>query len=72
MTFAPPTIAPMINANLKHKPNPIPNLNPYPTPYPKPNHYPHSHSLLSEISSQEQLLPEQMSDHHQCTSVMIC
>ena len=29
----------------------------------KPNHYPHSNSLLSEVSSQEQLSPEQMSDH---------
>ena len=68
-TFAPATIAPVINANVKHNPNPNPNpnpkrnLNPYPTLNQKPNHYPHSNSLLSEISSPEQLLPEQMSDH---------
>ena len=63
-TFAPATIAPMINANVKRNPNPNPNpyLNPYPTPNQKPNHYPHSNSL-SEIS-QEQLLLEQVSDHH--------
>ena len=32
-TFAPATIAPMVNANFKHNPNPNPNpnLNPYPT-----------------------------------------
>ena len=31
MTFTPATIAPEINANIKHnpKPNPNPNLNPY-------------------------------------------
>ena len=29
----------------------------------KPTRYPHSNSLLFEISSQEQLSPEQMSDH---------
>ena len=36
----------------------MPNLNPYPTSNQKPNQYPeaHSNSLLSEISSQEQLL----------------
>ena len=62
MTFAPATIAPMVNANVKHNPNPNPNpnLNPYPTLNQKPNHNPHSNSLLSE---QEQLSPEQMSDH---------
>ena len=34
MTFAPVTIASMINADIKHNPNPnpIPNLDPYPTP----------------------------------------
>ena len=66
-TFAPATIAPVINANVKRKPNPNPNpklnLNPYPTPNQKPNYYLHSNSLLSEISSPEQLSPEQMSDH---------
>ena len=31
-TFAPATIAPMVNANVKHdNPNPNPNPNPYPT-----------------------------------------
>ena len=68
-TFAPATIAPVINANVKRNPNPNPNpkpnLHPYPTPNQKPNHYPHSNSLLSEISSPEQLLPEQMSDHQE-------
>ena len=49
------------NANVKHNPNP--NLNPYPTLNQKPNYHPHSISLLLEISSQEQLSPEQMSDH---------
>ena len=53
-TFAPATIAPVINANVKHNPNPKtipkPNLNPYPTPNQKPNHYPYSNSLLPEIS----------------------
>ena len=57
----------MLNANVKHNPNPNPNFNPnlkfYPTFNKKPNHYPHSNSLLLEISSQEQLSPEQMSDH---------
>ena len=66
-TFAPATIliAAMINANVKHNPNPNPNpnLNPYPTLKHKPNHYPHSTSLSLEISSQEQLSPEQLSDH---------
>ena len=62
-TFAPATIAPMINANVERNPNPNPYLNPYPTPNQKPNHHPHSNFLLSEIPSQEQLSPEQMSDH---------
>ena len=64
-TFALATIAPMVNANVKHNPNPnlIPNPNPYPTLNLKPNHYPRSNSLLLEISSQEQLSLEQMSDH---------
>ena len=55
----------MVNANVKHNPNPnlIPNPNPYPTLNLKPNHYPHSYSMLLEISSQEQLSLEQMSDH---------
>ena len=60
-TFALATIAPMINANVKPNPNPNPkpNLNPYyPTPNQKPNHHPNSNSLLSEISSPEQLSPE--------------
>ena len=49
------------NTNVKRNPNPNPNpnLNPYPTPNQKPNHYLHSNSSLSEISSQEQLSPEQ-------------
>ena len=42
-------------------PNPCPNPNP--TPNKKPIHYPTCNSVLSEISSQEQLSPEQMSDH---------
>ena len=71
MTFAPATIAPVINVNVKPNPNPNPNpkpnLNPYPTPNQKSNHYPHSKSLLSEISSPEQLSPEQMSDHLKIT-----
>ena len=52
--FAPATIAPVINANVKRtsNPNPNPNLNPYPTPNQKANHYPHSNSLLPEISWQ--------------------
>ena len=66
-TFAPATIAPVINTNVKHNsnpnPNPNPNLNSYPSPNPKPNHYPHSNSLLPKISWQGQLSPEQMSDH---------
>ena len=64
-TFAPATIAPMVNANVKHNPNPNPhpNLNPYPTLIQKPNHNPYCNSLLSEISSQEQLSPKQMLDH---------
>ena len=65
-TVAPATIAPVINANVKRNsnPKPNPNLNPYPTPNQNPNRYPHSNSLLPEISWQEQLSPEQMSDHH--------
>ena len=72
-TFAPATIAPVINVNVKRNPNPNPNpnpkpnLNPYPTPNQKPNHYPHSNSLLSEISS-----PEQMSDHRFFNSSKMC
>ena len=66
-TFAQATIAPVINVNVNRNPNPNPkpkpNLNPYPTPNQKSNHYPHSNSLLSEISSPEQMSPEQMSDH---------
>ena len=69
-TFAPATIiVPMIYTNVKRNPNPKlnpnlnPNINPYPTPNQKPNHYPHSKILLSEISSSDQLSPEQMSDH---------
>ena len=68
-TFAPATTALVINTNVKHNPNPNPNLNPdpylnpYPTPNQKPNHYLHSNSLLPEISWQEQLSPEQISDH---------
>ena len=46
MTFAPATIAPVINANVKRNPNPNPNpkpnLNPHPTPNQKSNHYPNS------------------------------
>ena len=61
-TFAPATIAPVIDANVKRNPNPNPNpkpnLNPYHTLNQKPNHYPHSNSLLFEISSPEQLSPE--------------
>ena len=65
----------MVNVNVKHNPNPNPipnpyhNLNPYPSLNQKPNHYPHSNSLLLEISSQEQLPPEQMLDHRRvkCT-----
>ena len=72
----------MVNTNVKHNPNPNfnpnPNLNPYPILNQKPNHYPHSNSLLSEISWQEQLSPEQMSDHRwpdiktrlECTSIL--
>ena len=52
-----------VKRNPNPNPNPKPNLNPYPTPNQKPNHYPHTNSLLSEISSPEQLSPEQMSDH---------
>ena len=69
-TFAPATIAPRVNANVKHNPtpnpipNPNPNLNPYPTlNWSKTQSLPHFNSLLLEISSQEQLSPEQMSDH---------
>ena len=53
----------MISANVYLNPNPNPNLTPYPTPNQKPNHYPHSNSLLSDITSMEQLLPEQMLEH---------
>ena len=51
--------------NLKRSPNPNPNpnLNPYPTPNKIPIINPHSNSFLSEISWQEQLSAEQMSDH---------
>ena len=56
------TLAPVTNANIKPKPNPNPN--PYTTLNQKPNDNPRSYSLLQEISLQEQLLPEQMSDHH--------
>ena len=54
------TFAPVINVNVKRNPNPNPkpNLKPYPTLNQKPNHYPHSNSLLSEISSPEQMSPE--------------
>ena len=40
-TFAPKTIAPVKNANVKHNPNPNPNpnLNLYPTPNQKPRMY---------------------------------
>ena len=52
-TFAPATVAPVINANVKRNPNsnpnPNPNLKPYPTLNQKPNYYPHFNSLLSEI-----------------------
>ena len=63
------TNAPVVNANVKHNlnPNPIPNLNPYRTRKQTPNHHPHSNSLLLEISLQEQLSPEQMSDHQYIT-----
>ena len=60
-TFAPATIAPIINAIVKRNPNP--NLNLYPTPNQKPNHYPHSNSLLPDILWQEQLSVEQMLDY---------
>ena len=67
-TFAPATIiAPAVNPNVERKPNPNPNLIlililTLPRTK-KPNHHPYSNSLLSEISSQEQLSLEQMSDH---------
>ena len=64
-TFAPTTIAPMINANVKYNPNSKPIMNPYLTSNQKSNYYPHSNSLLSEISLQEQLSLEQMLDHHE-------
>ena len=38
MTFAPATIAPVTNTNVKHNPNPNPNPNHYPTSNQKPNH----------------------------------
>ena len=62
--FAPATIAPMINANVKRNsnPNPNPTLNPYPL-HQKTIITLTLNSLLSEISLQEQLSPEQMSDH---------
>ena len=48
----------MINASFKRNPNPNPNpnLNPQPTPNQTSYHYPHSNSLLSEISSEEQII----------------
>ena len=55
MTFAPATIAPVVNANVQYNPNPNPNPNLYPYPtlnqslITEPNHYPHSNSLLLEI-----------------------
>ena len=66
----------MVNANVKHNPNPNPNpnpnLNPYPTLNQKPNHYHHSNSMLLEILSQEQQLsPEQISDHRLYTGASI-
>ena len=68
-SFVPATTAPMINTNVKgnSNPNPNPNLNPCPTLNQTPYHHPHSNSLLSEISSQEQFLPEQMPDQHEKT-----
>ena len=57
LTFAPATIAPMVNANTNHNPNPNSNtkpnsnLNPYPTLNQKLNHNPYSNSLLLEISA---------------------
>ena len=61
-----PNLNPNPNPILNPNPNPNHNLNPYPTLNQKPNHYPHSHSLLSEISSQEQ-----MSDHQERASVRL-
>ena len=46
----------MVNANIKHNPLTLPWTQ-------NPIMYPHANSLLLEISSQEQLSPEQMSDH---------
>ena len=43
--------------------NPYPNPNPHTTLSQKPNKNLRSYTLSLEISSQEQLLPEQMSDH---------
>ena len=61
-TFAPATIAPVVNPNVKHNPNPNPNPNPnlnLTLPRTKnPNTNLTLNSLLSEISSQKQ-----MSDH---------
>ena len=37
------TFAPVVNANVKHNPNPTPTLNQ------KPNHYPHSNSIVGDI-----------------------
>ena len=74
-TFAPATIAPMMNANVKRNPNPNPNPNLkfYPTSTPKPNRYPHSNSLLSEISScREQLSPEQIVGSFLGVGVYVC
>ena len=51
------TIATVTNANIK--PNPNPNSNPYTTVNQKPNDNPRSNFLSLEISSQEQLSPEQ-------------
>ena len=48
--------------NIKHSSNSKHNPTPYTAPKQKPNHYPRS-LLSSKISSQEQLLQEQMSDH---------
>ena len=64
-TFAPATIVPMINVNSQRNPNPTPKLNPNLNPLTtkNPNQYHHC-KLLLEISSQEQMLAEQMSDNH--------
>ena len=69
------TIAPMISANVKcnPNPNPNPNLNPYPTL----NKNPIITLTLTlccpeEISSQDQLSPEQMSDHLKNIDLHVC